>query len=292
MYNLAERTDTKDVVVLKTPSVNFEDDPVYIEMFSREEWIGRLVQSPYVLKVLQPDQQRRSLYYLTEYFEGQTLRQWMHDNPRPDTETVRTIVEQIAKGLRAFHRKDIVHQDLKPENVMIDRYGAVKIIDFGSSRAASQLDSGSPVEDPQLVGTLDYIAPEYHLGERGTNRSDIYSLGVITYELLTGKLPYGKGFASSRDVSRLTYIPARTVREDIPVWVDAALAAAVAKTPSKRIDALSAVVEDLRRPNPSLDYERMKPLVERNPLVFWQGLCAALALIVVVLSYVISRTSS
>lgn len=286
---LAERSDTKELVVIKTPSVNFEDDPAYIELFGREEWIGRLVQSPHVLKVLQAAAPRRSLYYLTEYFEGQTLRQWMLDNPRPDLESVRTIIEQIAKGLRAFHRKDVIHQDIKPENIMIDRHGTVRIIDFGSSRAASQLDTGLASDDADLVGTVDYIAPEYHMGERGTNRSDIYSLGVIAYEMLTGRLPYVKGFASMRDVARRPYVPATKSRSDVPVWMDAALAKAVAKRPSERTDALSALVEDLKQPNPSLCYDRPRPLIERDPLLFWRGLSAVLALIVAMLLFLPSR---
>ena len=286
---LAEDTGTGQTVVLKTPSVNYEDDPVYIEMFTREEWIGRLVSSPHVLRVLQPGRSRRALYYVTEYFDGQTLRQWMLDHPRPDLESVRSIVEQIAKGLRAFHRKDIIHQDLKPENIMVDRHGAVKIIDFGSSRAANHVETGSPVEIPALVGTLDYTAPEYHRGEPASNRADIFSLGVITYEMLTGRLPYGKGFTGPRDIDRRDYVCARSVRDDIPIWVDAALGKALEKRPSVRTDALSALVEDLKRPNASLGYDRPRPLIERNPLAFWKGLAAALLLLNAVLFIVLSR---
>ena len=286
---LAKDLSSGAAAVLKTPSVNFEDDAAYLEMFTREDWVGRLVSSPNVLKVITPERPRRHLYHVTEYFDGQTLRQWMLDNPKPDCQSVRNIIEQIAKGLRAFHRKDIIHQDLKPENVMIDAHGQVKIIDFGSSRAGSQAESGSPVESPRLVGTVDYTAPEYHLGEPGSNRSDIYALGVIAYEMLTGRLPYGKGFSSARDVQRLRYTDARELRDDIPVWLDAALAKAVEKRPSERTDVLSALVEDISRPNPSLGYERTRPLIERNPLAFWQVLTAALALAVFVLAFLLVR---
>jgi eukaryotic-like serine/threonine-protein kinase len=279
-----------NAVVLKTPSVNYEDDASYIEMFTREEWIGRLVANPHVLSVIAPDRPRRHLYHVTEYFEGRTLRQWMLDNPKPEIQVVRDIVEQIAKGLRAFHRKDVIHQDVKPENIMIDGHGLVKIIDFGSSRAASQADVGSLFSAPSLVGTIDYTAPEYHLGEPGSNRSDIYSLGVIAYEMLTGKLPYGRGFSSARDTQRLPYISAGTIREELPNWVDAALAKATAKKPSDRTDALSALVEDLKRPNPSLIHQRSRPLVERNPVAFWKVLSALLSLAVVVLLFVLART--
>ncbi len=286
---LAKDGQSGEAVVLKTPSVNFEDDPVYLEMFTREEWIGQLVTSPHVLKVLRPAHVRRSLYYVTEYFEGQTLRQWMLDHPNPDLETVRRIVEQIAKGLRAFHRKEIIHQDLKPENVMIDKTGVVKIIDFGSSRVAGLEEASKNVDKPDLVGTIDYTAPEYHRGETPTNRSDIYSLGVIAYELLTGKLPYGRGFMRRQDIDRLEYIPASSLNEAIPRWVDAVLEKAVHKSPAKRIEALSVLVEDLRRPNPEYSDRPPPALIERNPVAFWRGLSLLFFLLNLLLLYRLSR---
>jgi eukaryotic-like serine/threonine-protein kinase len=278
-----------DSVVIKTPSVNFEDEPAYIEMFIREEWVGKLAAGPHVLRVIPPERPRKSLYIVTEYFDGQTLRQWMRDHPQPDFETVRAIVDQIAKGLRGFHRKDILHQDLKPENVMIDAEGLVKIIDFGSARVAGSEDSPSPVTAPRLVGTVDYTAPEYHNGEPATNRSDIYAVGVLAYEMLTGRLPYGRGFASARDVERLNYISAGQVREDVPVWMDAALAKAVQKRASDRTDALSALVEDLRRPNAALGYDRPRPLMERNPVAVWRTLALAMLVLNVVLLALLAR---
>ncbi|MGQ0674375.1 MAG: protein kinase domain-containing protein [Hyphomicrobium sp.] len=278
-----------ETVVLKTPSVNFEDDPVYLEMFTREEWIGQLVASPHVLKVLRPARVRRSLYYVTEHFEGQTLRQWMREHPSPALDVVRGIVEQMAKGLRAFHRKEIIHQDLKPENVMIDATGTVKIIDFGSSRAAGIEESARSVETPDLVGTIDYTAPEYHRGETPTNRSDIYSLGVIAYEMLTGRLPYGKGFTRARDIDRMEYVPASSVNPAVPGWIDAALEKAVHKRPSKRTEALSELVEDLRKPNPDFLGERRRPLIERNQAVVWRGVSVVLLALNVVLLYLLAR---
>jgi eukaryotic-like serine/threonine-protein kinase len=286
---LAEDKKSGERVVIKTPSVNFEDDAAYIEMFTREEWVGQLVASAHVLKVIAPKHVRRSLYYVTEYSEGQTLRQWMFDNPTRDLETVRGIVEQIAKGLRVFHRKEILHRDLKPENILIDRSGLVKIIDFGSSRVAGIEELGGAADRPQLVGTEGYTAPEYLRGEQPTTRSDIYSLGVIAYELLTGKLPYGRGFANARDVSRLDYVSATQINQDVPRWVDAALAKAVKKNPTERTEVLSALVEDLRKPNPDLASGRTVPLIERNPVVFWKVVSFVLALIVVSLLVVLAR---
>jgi eukaryotic-like serine/threonine-protein kinase len=273
---LARDNASGAAVVLKTPSVNFEDNPAYIEAFGREEWVGKLVASPHVLRVLPATRSRRHLYYVTEFFDGQTLRQWMRDHPSPDLETARGIVEQIARGVRAFHRKEIIHQDLKPENVMIDSGGLLKIIDFGSSRAAGFDEMTHAGAEMAFVGTIDYTPPEHHRGERATNRADIYALGCIAYELLTGKLPYGRGFASVRDEQRLNYIPARALRDDIPGWMDAGLEQAVHKSPGQRTDALSALVENLRQPNPSLTQDRPVPLLQRNPVGFWKLLALTL----------------
>ena len=287
---LALDQDTGEKVVLKTPSVNYEDDPAYIEMFTREEWVGGLVASPHVLKVLRPARPRRALYYLTEHVEGQTLRQWMHDHPRPDLLTMRSIVEQIAKGLRAFHRKEIIHRDLKPENILIDHHGMVRIIDFGSARVAGIEEASSPIERPALVGTVDYTAPEYMRGELPTNRSDIYSLGVIAYEMLTGKLPYqSKGFGSKRAIGRLNYIPVAMYNETIPAWVDAAIEKAVHQSPVERYDALSAFIEDISRPNRAFEPRHVRPLLERNPVAFWRGLAIVLLLLNIVLLYRLAR---
>jgi serine/threonine protein phosphatase PrpC len=286
---LAEDKASSEIVAIKTPSVNFEDDPLYIEMFTREEWVGRLVANPHVLKVLQPRSARRYLYYVTEYFEGQTLRQWMLDHPARDLETVRGFIEQIAKGLRAFHRKEILHRDLKPENILIDRNGTCKIIDFGSAWVAGIEETALGAASESFAGTADYMAPEYHRGEPPTTRSDIYSLGVIAYELLTGHLPYGRGFASSQDVDRLDYLPARRFRRDIPPWVDAALAQAVRKNPARRTEALSALVEDLFKPNPSFAQEGFVPLLERDPVTVWRTIALILAIINALLLYLLSR---
>ena len=286
---LAEDKATGETVAIKTPSVNFEDDAAYIEMFTREEWIGRLVSSPHVLKVLHTDRARRFLYYVTEYFEGQTLRQWMLDRPGRDLETVRSLVGQIAKGLRAFHRREILHRDLKPENILIDRNGTCKIIDFGSAWVAGIQEAAAEVDSERFAGTVGYTAPEYFRGEPPTTRSDIYSLGVIAYELLTGHLPYGRGFASAKDVKRLDYWPARRFKSDIPAWVDAALAQAVRKDPQRRTAVLSALVENLRKPNPDFTETRFVPLMDRDPVVIWRVIALILAVLNGVLLYLLSR---
>lgn len=268
---LAVDEDTGQSVVIKTPSVNFEDNPSYIELFTREEWIGKQLDSPHVLKIIPENRKRRFLYTVVEFIDGsKTLRQWMHDNPDPTLVEVRRIVNQIAWGLRAFHRKEMIHQDLKPENIIIDAHGTVKIIDFGSTRVAGLQEIANPIDTPEMLGTEAYTAPEYHLGQTPTNRSDIYSLGVITYEMLTGKLPYGKGFASEKDVNTLKASPAHKHNSDIPHWVSWALRKATHKNAARRYETLSGFIADLETPNQSSKDYDSRPLIERDPALFWK----------------------
>ena len=275
---LAADVETDALVALKVPSIDLRGDEAYVRRFAMEEWLARRIDNAHVLKPCPPVRQRNYLYFATEYVEGQTLRQWMADNPKPDIETVRGIVEQIAKGLQAFHRLEVLHQDLRPDNIMIDKTGTVKIIDFGSARVAGVVEA-QPAGADDILGTAQYTAPEYFLGEGGSSRSDIFSLGVIAYQMLTGKLPYGAQVAQARSrvrQRRLKYKSALDDARDIPAWVDKVLAKALALDPFKRYDELSEFVFDLRHPKKEFLEAAHAPLIERNPLLLWQGLCFVL----------------
>ncbi len=262
-------------VTLKTPSVNFRDDPDYLEDFLHEEWVGRRIDNAHVLKVLATPH-RRFLYNLSEHVRGQTLRQWLHDHPRTDINLTRDFVQQLAEGLRAFHRLDMLHLDLKPENVLVDERGTLKIIDFGSTRVAGAAETQDGRASGHVQGTLSYTAPEC-LDGLCSNRSDIYSLGVIAYELLTGALPYGES-DQPRARPRLRYVSARRHDELLAPWVDGALHKAVRPDPRQRYDSLSEFLRDLSHPNQLFIDDRPKPLLERNPIAFWQALSALLIL--------------
>ncbi len=257
-------------VVLKTPSVNYEDDPNYLDLFLHEEWVAKRLDSPHLIKVCNEDRQRTFLYTVVEYIEGQTLKQWMADNPPPGIAQMRATIDQIARGLRTMHRMEMFHQDLKPDNILIDNNNTLKIIDFGSTRIAGLAEIKTPVEHSHILGTANYSAPEYFRGEQGTNRSDIFSLGVIAYEMLTGKLPYGE-IASERAAKKCyIYTSAREHNPMIPEWIDAALEKALQPHPEKRYALLSEFITDLAKPNQRLLQKSTQPLLERNPVAFWQ----------------------
>jgi serine/threonine protein phosphatase PrpC len=266
---LATDEETGTQVVIKTPSINYVDDPTYLDMFMHEEWVGRRIDNNHVVKIAEQTRPRRFLYYITEYIEGQTLRHWMSDNPQPSTHDVRGIVRQIARGLRAFHRKEMIHQDLKPENIIIDTQGTVKIIDFGSTKVAGVEEISSPVHRLSLLGTQHYTAPEYILGQLPSYRSDAFSLGVITYEMMTGKLPFGDKYGETA-LSKLHYISALDINSDIPLWVDGAIRKSVKRNPSNRYEEISEFIYDLAHPNKTFIEAGHTPLIERNPLGFWK----------------------
>jgi len=283
---LAVDGETDVLVAIKIPSIDLRGDPAYLKRFMMEEWVARRIDSPHVLKPRLHSRKRNYLYVVTEFIDGQTLTQWMIDHPRPDLETVRGMVEQIARGLRAFHRKEMLHQDLRPDNIMIDKTGTAKIIDFGSTRIAGVVEAESPADHRDILGTAQYTAPECLQGEGGSPRSDLFSLGVITYQMLTGKLPYGAGMARARtksQFSRLKYRSAADDNPDVPPWIDGALRRAVHPDPYKRYESLSEYTFDLRHPNAGYLDSAHTPLIERNPLLFWKGTTAILALIIIAL---------
>ena len=272
--------------VLKTPSVDLRDDQDHLDRFLLEEWVARRVHSPHVLRPFANDRPRQHVYVAMEFVDGQTLGQWMTDHPRPDLDSVRSIAAQIAKGLQAFHSKEMLHQDLRPENVMIDRSGTVKIIDFASAHVAGLTEGTSAARADAIVGTLQYTAPEYFLGSGGTAQSDMFSLAVLVYQMLTAQLPYGLQVPQVRspaDVKQLRYVPVRNLRPELPAWLDAVLHKALHPQPAKRQEALSEFIHDLHTPGPQFQRLRAPPLVERNPVVFWQGVALVLGLAVVVL---------
>lgn len=290
LYKVRDQ-ETGELFIMKTPSVNFDDDPAYIERFYMEEWAGKRINSKFVLKVHELKRQRNFLYFIMEYIDGITLRDWIKANPDPDIYEVSDIIERIINGLRVFHRMEMLHRDLKPENIMLTSDGHIKIIDFGSVKIAGIAEISTPVERIELLGTKNYTAPEYLLGTDGSNRSDIFSLGVITYEMLTGHLPYGDKLTRElnwRTINKIKYSSAITHNPMIPLWLDGALEKAVKTDYRQRYETFSEFLYDITHPNSNF-LNRSAPVIEQNPVIIWKvigitSLLLNLALLYVLLS--------
>jgi len=286
-------TQTKTWVILKTPSELFSDDTHYIEHFLHEEWAGKRIQHKNVLKILSSDRNKSCIYYVTEFIEGKTLRQWIDETPKPYIREVRKIIKQVVKGVRAFHRMEMLHQDLKPENIMIDTEGVVKIIDFGSVKIAGIADIMriDPNHEENVLGTLNYTAPEYHLGGRGTIKSDLYSVGVISYEMINHSLPFGAfpEHPNKMNIAKLRYHSSFHHNTMVPVWIDGALKKSTSLNPQLRYETLSEFIHDFTTPNSEfLTNEENSPIIENNPLLFWKSVSAGLFLSNLVLIYLLS----
>ncbi|MCW9031902.1 MAG: bifunctional protein-serine/threonine kinase/phosphatase [Gammaproteobacteria bacterium] len=283
---LAIDTETKEQVIIKAPSVDLREDATYLERFLMEEWVARRINNAHVLKPCLQTRKRNYLYIVTEFIEGKTLSQWMIDNPNPEIEEVRNIIEQISKGLRAFHRLEMLHQDIRPNNIMIDKTGTVKIIDFGSTQVAGLREISSPLSHQNILGTAQYTAPEYFLGETGTSRSDMFSLGIIAYQMLSGRLPYGATIARAQTKSAQRRLIYQSVLDDdrtIPSWIDGAIKKAVNPDPYKRYEEITEFIYDLRYPNKAFLNKTRPPLIERSPVLFWKSLSFILFIIIITL---------
>jgi serine/threonine protein phosphatase PrpC len=279
---LAKDNDSGKKVVLKTPSTEMRNNEEYLENFLMEDWVAKRMNNPHVLTAVEDTRKKNYLYTVTEFIEGKTLAQWMRDNPAPSIDSVRAIIEQVVKGLQAFHRQEMVHQDLRPNNIMIDDVGTVKIIDFGATKVAG-ISEIIP-KNEGIVGTAQFTAPEYFLGQTGTHQSDLFSLGVLTYQMLSGELPYGNEIAktrTARDQQRLSYRPLSQNKNDIPGWVDYAIKKSVDINPEKRYVEVSEFMHELKYPNPRYMNQTKAPLIERNPVLVWQGIAAILLGIII-----------
>lgn len=262
-------------LVLKCPSLNYDDDALYIDRFIREEWIGLRIESDYVVKVVRQTRPRSFLYYLMEYLPGQSLEQWFERQPKPLKPALAIkLVKQIAEGLTAFHRMGAIHQDLKPGNIVYLADGRLKIVDFGSVYVAGLAEIYSPLQHEAALGTAAYSDPHYLLGHNSGVQGDIYALATIAYELFSGgHLPYGNAVEECRtaaDYDKLRYHSSSQFNPVIPTWFDRALQKGVSLDLSQRYQSINQLLTDLQQPNPEFLYEEVKQEHRTNPLLFWQ----------------------
>jgi len=190
MATIYRATDTRNnrQVALKIPHPDMEADPILFDRFKRESGIGEKLDHPKVMRVY-GDEKRSRIYMVMEWCEGRLLRKILdEEGPLPEERAIRIAIE-VLDGLDYIHANGVVHRDLKPENIMVDANDHIKLIDFGiaGDSAARRLTYANFTA---TLGTPNYISPEQVKGKRGDGRSDIYAMGVILYEMLSGKLPF------------------------------------------------------------------------------------------------------
>jgi serine/threonine protein kinase len=193
MASIFRGTDLKTgrQVAIKVPHPEMESDPVLYDRFQREQQIGVKLDHPNVMKVF-PEDDRSRLYMVMEWVDGRLLRQILNQSKKLSPQRAVHITLEILKALEYIHNQGVVHRDLKPENIMVGDQDCIKLIDFGiASNAGSRRLTFAKFS--QTMGTPDYISPEQVKGKRGDARSDLYAVGVMLYEMLTGKVPFTGG---------------------------------------------------------------------------------------------------
>jgi serine/threonine-protein kinase len=201
---------------------------------------------PGVVRGLRPETQSRQ-YLVTEYLDGSTLR-GLIDGGGLSIESTLDIATQLAEALVHLHGNGVVHRDLKPENVMVTRDGRAKLIDFGIAldRSARRM-TWRRLSD--LVGTPDYMAPEQVAGQRGDERTDVYGVGLILYEMLTGRLPYAGDARAVMRAKRTEEPPPPVVHKpEIDPAVNAIVCGAIQRDPRARPRTMQLLLDQLRTP--------------------------------------------
>jgi serine/threonine protein phosphatase PrpC len=263
-------------VAIKFPKPQLASVEAYRAAFAREAWVGARVHNPGVGRVIElPPGRQSCLYTVMPLYQGELLETRLARRPAMGLEEGRNIAITLARAAGALHRAGIIHRDIKPDNIILEGGGALKLIDLGVVRVPG-LEEFPPENTP---GTPAYMAPEMLAGEAGNEATDIYALGVTMFRAFTGQFPYGNADAVSpprRDRPR----DLLALRPDLPAWLDAALAGAIAADPTKRYEDMIefALVLEAGPARAPADLDRPRTLYERSPLRFWQGVAALLAL--------------
>lgn len=232
-------------VAIKVPHPEIESDPAMFDRFQREEEIGKKIDHPGVMKVF-ANPNRSQVYMVMEWIEGRLLRQIMNEEKILPIERAVELTIRICHALQHIHANGVVHRDLKPENIMVDSEENIRLIDFGiAANAGSRRLTFANLT--QNMGTPDYISPEQVRGKRGDARSDIYSLGVMLYEMLTGRVPFtgSNPFAVMNDRLLNPPEPPRSLQPSISPQLQEILYRALEREPKNRYHSAQEFAFDL-----------------------------------------------
>jgi serine/threonine protein kinase len=298
IFKAVDRSSGK-AVALKVPHLQYEADIAFYQRFEREEKIGLKLDHPNIVRVLAPEKKSR-MYLVMEFADGRSLRALVGDHRRLPTEEALGIARQICGALVYLHAQGIVHRDLKPDNVLITPEGQVRLIDFGiamdeAARRLTWFGLSAP------IGTPDYMAPEQVRGKRGDVRTDIYALGTILYQMVTGDLPYpgGNMHALMRQKLNEDPRPPRDAFPGIDPKIEEIILRAIERSPRERYTTAKEMLDDLEDPSRVVPRDRSErrdvPLLRRIRMPHWLAGRGVLLLVVatlLALTWIMGRGAS
>ena len=272
-------------LVIKTLGVDLQQDKNAVEQFQLEDWVSKRLKHDNLMQCYPHNTEKKYLFQCYEYLQGETLAQWLHHQEKPlKLDDILPILQQTALALNAMHRLEMLHQDIRPKNIMVlntENAMKIKLIDYGST-AVRGLVEINPKNANRPLGTLAFMAPEYFTDHSPSVHSDQFSLAVMAYYLLTKQLPYGTDLArcnSLKQLKKVQYHSIRKYRPDLPIWLDKILGQALSIEPTHRFEALSELIYNLMHPSKELLNSKPPAIIERDPLRFWQMSCAVLGLL-------------
>src|SRR5260370_1408726 len=258
MASIFRGTDLRNgrQVAIKIPHPEVESDPALFDRFHREEQIGKALDHPGVMKVF-ADEDRSRVYMVMEWVDGRLLRKILDEQGKLPPERAVQLALRILDALEYIHSHGVVHRDLKPENVMVDANDNIKLIDFGiASNAKSRRLTFAKLS--QTMGTPDYISPEQVKGKRGDVRSALYALGVMLYEMLTGKVPFSgeNAFLVMNDRLLNNPLPPREIDPSITPQLQEIIYRALERDPRNRYATARDFARDIQHQDQAGDSER------------------------------------
>jgi serine/threonine-protein kinase len=256
---------TDRLVALKVPFMQFESDPGFYSRFEREEAIGKALNHPYILHIVPIEEPKSRPYIAMELLEGETLRHYMGSMPRVPVADALRIGSRTCEALDYMHKNHIIHRDLKPENVMMCNDGSLRVMDFGIAKAEG-MRRLTFTGFSSTMGTPDYMAPEQVKGKRGDERTDLYSLGAMLYEMVTGRTPFEGANPYLIMNARLAGDPVapRKINPEITPQVEEILLHALERNPADRYSsalAMKAALDDPSSVPLTGRHERLRPPV-------------------------------
>src|SRR5579863_5932795 len=297
MASIFRATDTRDsrVVALKIPHPDMEADPILFDRFQREAGIGERLNHPGVMRVFGGEKRSR-VYMVMEWCEGRLLRDILHEEGKLSQDRAIRIAIEVLEALEYIHTNGVVHRDLKPENIMVDTQDRIKLIDFGiaGDSAARRLTYANFTA---TLGTADYISPEQVKGKRGDGRSDIYAMGIILYEMLTGKQPFTGATPMEVMNDRMLNYPTPPAMADpsISPQLQEVLYRALERDPQNRYARAREFAHDLQHLNEVGVEDRVelrdwnKRKSHRTRQVLYYGALALIPVVILLLMVLVAR---